>query len=145
MYAELKRITCTQCKNEKTENKFSADRTKKYGRNQTCKVCISNWRKKDKEKNPNKYIDYEFQRSLRRYYGMTVEDYNRKFTSQNGKCAICERHQRDLTRSLAVDHDRDTKEIRDLLCDNCNPGIGFFKHNSDLLLKAVEYLKKFKK
>jgi len=37
------------------------------------------------------------------------------------------------------------KKIRGLLCDNCNPGLGYFKDSEILLLKAVSYLKKFQK
>lgn len=44
-----------------------------------------------------------------------------------------------------VDHDHDTEEVRSLLCNNCNRGLGYFKDSSLNLLKAFNYLKKFNK
>lgn len=145
MYAELRLKVCSKCKNAKEKKEFGADRTSGDGRSCWCKACKKQYRKNDKLKNPKKYIDYEFKRGLRRNYKMTYEHYQKMFTDQKGSCHICERHQRLLTRSLAVDHDHESGAIRGLLCDNCNPGIGYFKHNEELLIKAAEYLRKFKK
>jgi hypothetical protein len=32
-----------------------------------------------------------------------------------------------------------------LLCTECNPGIGYFKHSVDRLKMGIAYLEKFKK
>jgi hypothetical protein len=76
--------------------------------------------------------------NLMRKLGVTEENYNQMFTDQDGKCAICEEEQPHMR--LAVDHDHETNEIRGLLCDRCNRGIGFMRDNPDLLIKAASYL-----
>lgn len=81
----------------------------------------------------------EFERGLKRHYGMTKEEYEVLFKSQNGVCAICSKPQ-SKGRRLAVDHDHETGEVRGLLCDGCNPGIGYFKNDPELLHVAANYL-----
>jgi hypothetical protein len=58
---------------------------------------------------------------------------------QASKCLIC-----DVSaglRKFDVDHDHLTGRIRGLLCRNCNIGLGQFRDDPALLLKAAEYLK----
>jgi hypothetical protein len=81
---------------------------------------------------------------LRREFDMTLEEYERKDTEQAGLCKICG-HSQHGGKRLAVDHDHDTKENRDLLCDLCNRALGLFKDNLDTLRNAVAYLEKWKK
>lgn len=78
---------------------------------------------------------------FKKKYGITIEDYNKMFDLQKGKCAICGSHQDNLKFVLCVDHDHTTGKVRGLLCHNCNAGIGNLKDNIDLLSKAIEYLK----
>jgi hypothetical protein len=63
------------------------------------------------------------------------------YINQNGLCYICQSDNNG--RLLAVDHDHITGNIRHLLCINCNLGLGNFKDNQELLIKAVLYLKEF--
>lgn len=84
--------------------------------------------------------------SLKKKYGITLEDYRILFRLQNGKCQICEKQ--DLTDidgdkkwgNLCVDHCHKTGNARGLLCNSCNIGLGLFKDNTELLLKAINYL-----
>jgi hypothetical protein len=41
---------------------------------------------------------------------------------------------------LDVDHEKGTNKIRGLLCNHCNRGIAFFRHDTKLLKAAIEYL-----
>lgn len=96
--------------------------------------------------NPSKYgksTDPSYQRSflLNYYYGITLEDYNNMFLAQEGCCAICGMHQSQLKKTLGVDHNHSTKQVRKLLCRSCNIGLGNFQDSIDILTKALKYLK----
>jgi len=75
-------------------------------------------------------------------YNLTTDDYNKLLLNQNKVCAICNK---ESYRNLCVDHDHKTGKIRALLCDLCNTGLGKFKDNTELLEKAILYLKKYVK
>ncbi len=64
------------------------------------------------------------------------------FEKQKGRCAICNKHQAELTKAMALDHNHITGEDRGLLCNRCNLGLGYF--NSDegigLLENAIKYI-----
>lgn len=74
-------------------------------------------------------------------YGITAQFYNELFINQEGCCAICGIHQSELLYTLCIDHDHITRMVRGLLCLKCNSGIGKFQDNTELLGKAIEYLK----
>ena len=82
-------------------------------------------------------------------YGIDASAYQRMLLEQNSLCRICGqnetvRHARSgKRRSLAIDHDHKTGAVRGLLCSNCNIGIGSFRDNSFLLMKAAAYLDSF--
>lgn len=91
---------------------------------------------------------------LKRFYGITEERYSEMFAQQNGLCAICELpliSQTDFSRPFTqgqpanevgrVDHDHKTGKIRGLLCFGCNVGLGKFRDNANLMLKAAGYLR----
>ena len=67
-----------------------------------------------------------------------MNEYEQLHTLQNGKCKICDSP--SLKRKLAVDHCHDTGNIRGLLCENCNRGLGVFNDNVSTLTKAIQYL-----
>jgi len=75
-------------------------------------------------------------------YGITIEEYNQLFENQNGCCAVCGKHQSEFKKALCVDHNHETSEVRGLLCHNCNILLGMAKDNINILLDAVEYLRK---
>ena len=79
---------------------------------------------------------------LKNVYGITLDDYNRMFNEQNGKCAICQRHQNELTKSLCVDHNHKTKQIRALLCITCNTDLASVENR---LEEMTNYLNKYRK
>lgn len=82
---------------------------------------------------------------LRDKYGITVEDYDRMMVEQDGKCAICERTEpTGRWKRLAVDHCHKTGQVRGLLCDKCNRGMGLLEDRIDLLTNAVKYLERTK-
>ena len=79
-------------------------------------------------------------------YGITPDDYDAMLENQGGRCAICGQPETALgyhgeIKSLAVDHCHDTGDVRGLLCQSCNMGIGLFDHNDELMQAAIKYLK----
>jgi tRNA G26 N,N-dimethylase Trm1 len=79
-------------------------------------------------------------RALKRNFGITQDNYDSILISQENKCKICGIPQTLLSKPLYVDHCHNTKQIRGLLCRNCNTGLGLFKDNSDILQMAARYL-----
>ena len=72
---------------------------------------------------------------LMRKYGISIEQYRALSTAQDDRCAICSRKAR-----LVVDHCHASGEVRGLLCDPCNAGLGLFKDRPDHLAAAIEYI-----
>lgn len=82
---------------------------------------------------------------LKRYHGLTVEQYRAMAIEQGGKCAICaeEPQGKKHCAKLHVDHNHGTGAIRALLCAHCNRGIGLFRERPELLRLAAAYLERF--
>lgn len=72
-----------------------------------------------------------------RNYGLTVEDYQKMIESQDSRCAICGLQ----SDNLFVDHCHSSGKVRGLLCRHCNFGLGFFRDDSEVLAKAIGYLR----
>jgi len=70
--------------------------------------------------------------------GITDEAYEKMKQRQGGVCAICGR----CADKLFVDHDHATNQVRELLCPQCNSGLGFFRDDSEILERAIIYLKR---
>ena len=84
---------------------------------------------------------YNQKTNLKRYYGMTLADYESLLAAQGGKCAICEREQNcSLHKRLYVDHDHKTMTIRGLLCYRCNAALGQLGDCVEGLQKGINYL-----
>ena len=79
--------------------------------------------------------------TLKRTFGIGLNDLFQMIQTQNGVCAICG-SEIDLNdkHSYNVDHKHDTNEIRGILCAKCNRGIGHFNDNPTLLLSAAQYV-----
>lgn len=78
---------------------------------------------------------------LRRKYGIGLADYHRMFEEQRGLCAICHSpDSRNGNRSMVVDHDHSTGQVRGLLCGTCNTALGKFRDDPTILRSAIRYL-----
>lgn len=75
--------------------------------------------------------------SLKRKYKISVDKRDTLKDKQGGVCAICAQP----GKSLCVDHNHTTGEVRGLLCSNCNTGLGLFGDNVQHLTQAIEYLR----
>ena len=98
--------------------------------------------KTDYIKYKHRYVDYRRKSAYKIKYGITIDDYNKMFKQQEGKCDICKRHQNDLTRILCVDHDHKTNKVRALLCVTCNTDVSVVENR---LEEMLNYLNKHRK
>ena len=116
-----------------------------------CLACTRrNWNEKHypalKERNrkdPDGYKQRWRASKLKQLYGLSFEEYAAMFEKQQGACAICKKPEKRPKWSLAVDHDAVSKQVRGLLCSGCNPGLGKFNHDPNLLVAAAHYLQKY--
>ena len=73
-------------------------------------------------------------------YGLSEEAYLGLFIKQDNKCAICKKELEGI--KACVDHNHNNNEVRGILCDKCNRGLGFFEDNIISLKCAIKYLNK---
>lgn len=73
---------------------------------------------------------------LRYKYGITLKEYESRWSAQSGKCALCGEEQE----VLCVDHCHETGRVRGLLCSRCNTGIGHLRDDVTILRRAIDYL-----
>lgn len=99
---------------------------------------LAAYRKAYEHQNRDKLRIKRITRSL----GISQEQYNEMYGKQHGKCSICSISLNN-DKHTHVDHNHVTKQVRGLLCGPCNRGIGIFKENAELLLKAIRYLNSF--
>ena len=114
----------------KHKDKEKAAREIYYSKNK--KEILERQQKYNKEnpiKRKNAMLKYE--------YGITLNDYNKMFNEQEGKCAICQRHQNELTRTLCVDHDHKTNKVRALLCVTCNTDVSVVENRLEEMTKYI--------
>lgn len=140
---------CSKCNIEKSKQEFHKQKENKGGLKGTCKKCVSTFKKdtydpvKSSIYHKEKYRsnpDKERNRQLIKNFGITLDDYDKMFNKQEGRCKICNRHRIEFNKALAVDHCHATGIIRGLLCRDCNTGLGLFDDNTETLKKAVNYL-----
>jgi Recombination endonuclease VII. len=88
-------------------------------------------------------------------YGLTLDDYDRMYTEQDGRCRSCRKDKSVASprsrsqRWMVVDHDHRCcagkqscgKCVRGLLCQHCNRGSGFFGDDPDALERHAAYLR----
>ena len=98
---------------------------------------VNKWRKN----NISRLGPMAWAKHLKRKYQITPEQYNFLSESQNHKCAICLKESTNLRQRLNVDHCHKTKNIRGLLCWDCNIAIGQFKDNPKLMERAALYVR----
>ncbi len=143
---------------EDTYLEYSNLRKKEYER---CKLCAKKKNKKYQKNNLEVFRlgNAKYRKHNKSYrikwilydHKITEYEYNKLSEKYAGLCAICNNPQTRTNRKdgtqqpLFIDHDHETDEIRGMLCNDCNRGLGFFKDNFEILDKASAYLKFHKK
>lgn len=143
----MKTKRCTKCGENKpaTSEYFPIDKRNKSGIGAQCKKCRQVYGVKwKKEINPEASKRIIRRASLKKYYGMTIEDYDKMYFRQNGVCLTCGKSETAKNqygiRRLAVDHDHKTGKVRGLLCTCCNRLIGLARDDINTLKRIIEYL-----
>lgn len=113
---------CTECDNLKSLTEFHRDSKSRDGRKGKCKDCRKEGRRPTK--------DYE-----EKYKNFSKRKKLKMLNEQAGKCKICNKKHK-----LVIDHCHTTDDVRGLLCNNCNTGLGLFKDSPSKLLNAAKYI-----
>lgn len=125
---------CIPCAKSLAKKSYEGNRQKVIDRS-------ARWR----ANNPEKVQEIGYRARLKKSFGMTLEEYNEIFESQNGKCLICEstgRGGRSKRYQLFVDHCHKTGKVRGLLCMKCNSAIGYFDEDIARMKSAISYLER---
>lgn len=128
---------CARCETTKPLRDFyprEDPKTKSW-----CMSCIQDYDKARREANPLRKREIERRSGIKYRFGITRDDWEKMYASQQGACAICKRKG---DRKLCVDHCHTTGKIRGLLCNACNSGIGFLRDSIPSLKAAIAYLKR---
>lgn len=134
---------CTVCNEIKSLEDFHRNKLASDGVHSSCKICRNRARKlsnKAKEYTEN-YKEKQKENDLKRRFNINSQQYEAMLIAQDFSCGICRTHQKDLDKSLAVDHCHKTGAIRGLLCSRCNLSLGGFQDSIEVLEKAILYLK----
>lgn len=139
--------TCRRCGEEKPGSDFHRRAAAKDGLHSYCRPC-----NKDSVRDYRNNLD---PRQIRNYhfrtrYGITVDEYEAMLAEQGNVCAVCGESNEQLDkrngrhRSLHVDHDHKTGNVRGLLCANCNTAIGLSQDSPERLRQMADYLERSK-
>ncbi len=135
---------CTSCQMWKPFHAFRIDRKASCGLSSHCKKCCN-------ERQRSKMSPHDYRRqNLKAFYGMTPSQYDRMLAGQGGVCAACgqpetTRNNQGGVRTLSVDHNHLTGEIRGLLCTTCNISYGMLQESPDRIRKLLAYAERIEK
>lgn len=141
---------CQRCGSNKSLEEFFSNKRRKDGVSTYCKLCqleyqreryakpeIKRKHKLSLEESKERRLLAMRKYMLKKQYGLTLEAYDDLLARNDGKCWICGM---DNGRTLHVDHNHDTGEVRGLLCYKCNVLLGYANEDTALLRKAIMYL-----
>ena len=151
--------TCTKCNQDKDNQAFPKDKSKRDGLHSYCKDChracnraarldpdrVQRMREVSRlwrVNNPERSAAGIRCATLRKKYGITAEEYEQLFDAQGRVCAICGDPYSKGNGRLHVDHDHVTGKIRGILCQACNVTLGKMRDSPTLLRLAADYLER---
>ena len=106
-----------------------------------CKSCERAYRRNNYAPKDSRTIK---DRNVRRCFGISLDEYERKFHEQEGSCAVCHilLHLDGPQRAdkAQLDHNHETGELRSFLCPRCNVMLGMAQDDPEVLRGAAEYL-----
>ena len=119
---ELLTKICTKCKVDKplSAEYFPLHNKTKSGFDSWCRNCRATYRSETRRGN---------------YRDMISDDLLKDIVETVTECVIC-----GSAEKLVVDHCHTTNQIRGMLCNHCNRGLGHFRDDPELLEFARIYL-----
>ncbi|WP_428950971.1 endonuclease VII domain-containing protein [Streptomyces sp. cg35] len=108
-----------------------------------CADCEKERQDDWRTKNQERYHRSQRNATLKKKYGITVDDYERMLAEQDGCCAICPSTALEESKFFHVDHCHATGRVRGLLCNACNRGLGQFADDPDRLRTAAAYIERY--
>lgn len=139
--AEDKRAYNKQWRTKNAENIKAYQKEWRAKNVQSVKVYQSAYNSEYRQRDDVQQAYWE--RNLKRNYRMTPDCFNALWHQQKGKCLICTVDMLPRGRknkSVAVDHNHATGEVRGLLCRSCNRAIGLFQDDPERIRAAANYL-----
>ena len=94
----------------------------------------------------------QFAYRLKVKYGLTVEQFEAMLEAQEYRCGLCgDDLDMDKHNGVCVDHDHACcpgektcgRCLREILCGDCNQGLGRFKDDIAILQSAIAYLRQY--
>jgi hypothetical protein len=164
----MKTKYCNKCKKVKPLSDFNKSKRNKDGYQDWCRTCQKKYYKKHSGKtnkrnrkwykenyNGMKKQRQEYYKENRDYltkqrrnnylkslYNIDLQEYNEMLEFQDNRCAICGKTPEENGKRLSVDHDHETSEIRELLCNSCNVALGYLNDDPEMCELAKLYLEK---
>jgi hypothetical protein len=133
---------CKDCEAEYSSRHYQAnkERRREHSRNWYAKNKdrYKDYTRKWREKNIQRARELGLSNQRWRKYRITDEQYTAMKEASAGLCAICGQ----AAKRLCIDHDHQSGRVRDLLCGQCNAGLGNFRENPATLSAAIEYLQR---
>jgi hypothetical protein len=119
--------TCSICGVEKDLSEF-------YSRHKFCKPCATTRSRERQRNNPDQWkIQKNY--DLKRKYGIDLDQFNTILASQDCCCVVC-----GSIKSLVVDHNHSTGDVRGILCSSCNVSAGRMGDSPSRLRALADYL-----
>jgi Autographiviridae endonuclease VII len=131
----------THCKKCNVELTILNSVRKYYTIRNLCVTCYNEHQREWKNNNPDSRKRSVRKNVIKNSYGLSEFEYHKLIELHQNACTICRKPEIIVGKSLAVDHNHETGEVRGLLCHKCNVALGMLNENEDLIWNMMEYLK----
>lgn len=119
---------------------FCHERPRRKGQH-WCQPCHNEYKRTHYD--PVKQRD----RILRARFNVSSYEFDLMLFQQGGVCAVCKqpetaRHQNGGIKALSMDHNHQTGQNREILCQKCNQLLGYIERDRERSKKLLKYLRK---